>query len=941
MANSATTLPLPKPTVLAVKPEGVPDDLKLHRCWVTWKLEWDGTRWTKVPYQADGRRKGSSTNAATWRSYDEALAAYQAGGYDGIGFVFNKEIPRFFLDLDHCHDPETGAIEAWAEAIIESFIDTCVELSPSATGLRVIGEGALPEGSRKKRMDSNGGALEMYDTERFGTITGHTLEGTSLTITNKQDAVDALHGLHFPKKEAPPASPRLSPNGHGTHLDDQTLLKMARSSLKVGAAFSALYDRGDLGNYGGDHSGGDLGLVNHLLWFSNGDVAQVDRLFRASALMRPEKWDRKAHRDGRTYGQGTIDKALSDFTGGYIPPAVATWPTITVGGKVVDGEDHDLPPVGTVIEGEIPTPPPAAGRVNIKDGNAVYLSAQDQHTKEVTRQAWDAICGRNDPPSTFMYANRPTRLVIQADGTPTPEPLDERKLAHLAARAVVWYRSVVIPKSNPVEYEHRYAHPPLAIIRDMLEETGVALPTLSRIVQAPAYAPDGSLSLDPGYHAPSESYYVANGLVVPPVPSRPTAQQIDDARDLIDNEVFGDFPFVDDADRAHAFAMLLQAFVRSCISGTTPLYMINKPKAGTGATLLAQIVALITSGQPSATMTQARSDDEMRKRITSTLRRMPPQILLDNVRGTLDDPSLASVLTARVWGDRILGESNNVEIPVSSTFVATGNNIGMSDEIARRSVPIRLDAQVERPDARGGWRHDHIEEWVIEHRGELVAACLTLCQAWFAASRPKPTNAVRLGGYESWSRVMGGILEVGGLPGFLSNLRQFRDRADVTTDVTKAFLERWWTDRNTTKVLIKDLIPAATDVGVDLGKVDNERSLTSTLGRFVKRLEGQIYTIEDDQLVRVADAGKDRTSKSQLWMLEEPVASGTSGTSGTSSDDTRTTSKDNPKPTETSIRTGPGSSGSSGSSGDRRSEAEAFQDLFDTTEARSTGRGDY
>jgi len=159
----------------------------------------------------------------------------------------------------------------------------------------------------------------------------------------------------------------------------------------------------------------------------------------------------------------------------------------------------------------------------------------------------------------------------------------------------------------------------------------------------------------------------------------------------------------------------------------------------------------------------------------------------------------------------------------------------------------------------------------MEHRGELVAACLTLCQAWFAAGQPNPSNAVRLGGYEPWSRVMGGILEVVGLPGFLSNLRKFRERADIGTDVTRAFLERWWSDRKGEKVTIKSLIPAAIDVGVDLGKSDSERSMSTTLGMFVKRLEGQIYTIAGDQAVRVSDGGKDGHTKAQLWTLDQSV----------------------------------------------------------------------
>ena len=619
------------------------------------------------------------------------------------------------------------------------------------------------------------------------------------------------------------------------------------------AGWTYVYQRGDVDHYRRPGKGKGIsatfgfGGSDYLIVFTSSTAFEAERAynpFSAYAVL---------HHGGDF---SAAAKALR--TKGYGTPA----PTPTLGGK---------PIAGARIEEEIPTPDPAAGRVDIEAGDAVYLSAQDQHTKEVTRQAWDAIIARNTPPATFIYANRPTRLVFGVDGMPIPEMLDERKLSHLVARSVVWYRTVAKPKTNPVEFEHRHAHPPLAIVKDMIEETAVGLPILSRIVQAPAYAADGSLSLEPGYHPPSESYYVANGLVVPPIPDDPTGGEIEAARRVIADEVFGDFPFVDDADRAHAFAMLLQAFVRSCISGTTPLYTTSKPRAGTGATLLVQVVALITSGQPSATMTLAKSDDEMRKRLTSTLRGLPLQILLDNVRGTLDHPSLAAVLTARVWGDRILGESNNVKIPVSCTFSATGNNIAMSDEIARRSVPIRLDAQVERPDTREGWRHDNLEEWVLEHRGELVAACLTLCQAWFAAGRPKPSNNVRLGGFESWSRTMAGILEVAGVPDFLSNLRQFRDRADVTTDVTRAFLERWWSDRTTERVTIKELIPAATDVGVDLGNADNERSLTSTLGRFVKRLEGQRYTIDNDQLVRVADAGKDGHTKAQLWMLDTPI----------------------------------------------------------------------
>jgi len=865
-----------QPFALPVIIENLPVELLSLPQWVLWEwLNRDG-RWTKPLINPATFRNAKSNSPDTWGAFEKVRKAVESGAYPGLGFVLWTTDPYCFIDLDKCRAPETGEIAPWALAVMRRFPGTYMEVSPSGTGIKILIRGKLIAGGKVKTITAVGATpgakIEIYD-KKYTTLTGHLVAGEVRVITDHQGELEALWGELFETEDPEPFSEFQARTAVSESIseDDEAILARARGA-RNGDRIVRLLDHGDISAYGNDRSSADLALCNDLAFWFGKDAARMDRNFRRSPLFRP-KWDAVHGGDGATYGQMTIAKAIADCADVYTPAGPRLLIVPKTNGRMANiADDHAPPPAGTVIEGPVPVPPMSEGRVDIHDDNAVYLSAQDQHTKEVTRQAWDAICKRNDPPSIFMYANRPSRLVLRVDGVPIPEPLDERKLSHHVARAVVWYRSVVVPKSNPVEFEHRYAHPPLAIVKDMLEETGLALPALNRITQAPAFASDGSLPLATGYHAPSGSYYSANGLVIPPISDRPTAQQVDDARDLISTEVFGDFPFVDHADRAHAFAMLLQPFVRDCITGTTPLYMANKPKAGTGATLLAQVVALITSGQPSATMTQARSDDEMRKRITSTLRQLPAQILLDNVRGTLDDASLASVLTARVWADRILGESNNVEIPVSCTWVATGNNVGMSDEIARRSIPIRLDAQVERPDARGGWRHDHIEEWVIEHRGELVGACLTLCQAWFAAGRPKPANTVRLGGYEAWSRVMGGILEVAGLPGFLGNLRKFRERADVTTDVTKAFLERWWSDRTTEKVTIKTLIAAATDVGVDLGKSDSERSMSTTLGLFVKRLEGQIYTIPGDQSVRVVDAGKDRTTKAQLWTLEEPIA---------------------------------------------------------------------
>lgn len=51
----------------------------------------------------------------------------------------------------------------------------------------------------------------------------------------------------------------------------------------------------------------DLAFCNALAVFTGGDLAQMDRLFRRSGLMR-EKWDRKT--GGETYGEMTLKRAL-------------------------------------------------------------------------------------------------------------------------------------------------------------------------------------------------------------------------------------------------------------------------------------------------------------------------------------------------------------------------------------------------------------------------------------------------------------------------------------------------------------------------------------------------------------------------------------------------------------------------------------------------------
>src|SRR5436190_20909579 len=76
----------PRPVALVPIPANIPPLLKDRPQWVLWRYAWKGKRWTKIPHQVN-KHHASSTDAATWTTFATVWAAYQAGGWDGIGYV--------------------------------------------------------------------------------------------------------------------------------------------------------------------------------------------------------------------------------------------------------------------------------------------------------------------------------------------------------------------------------------------------------------------------------------------------------------------------------------------------------------------------------------------------------------------------------------------------------------------------------------------------------------------------------------------------------------------------------------------------------------------------------------------------------------------------------------------------------------------------------------
>lgn len=288
--------------------DSVPASLQETEQWICWKYSERSGQETKVPLHPIKRKPASVTDPRAHHDLEtvgSTVATFPS--VDGIGFVFTEDDPFIGVDLDHCRDSETGQPDEWAKAIIEE-LDSFTEVSPSGTGYHVYVRGALPDGGNRS------GDLELYDDARFFTVTGEHVEGTPDTIIDRQSAIETIHAKHIVDRDSQTEGGAVTtPSSNNLH--DETLLSKARTA-KNGEKFSRLW-RGDTSGYE-SHSEADMALCFMLAFWSGGDAAQMDRLFRNSGLYR-DKWDEPHYADGSTYGARTIERAVVRTTEFYEP----------------------------------------------------------------------------------------------------------------------------------------------------------------------------------------------------------------------------------------------------------------------------------------------------------------------------------------------------------------------------------------------------------------------------------------------------------------------------------------------------------------------------------------------------------------------------------------------------------------------------------------------
>lgn len=199
-----------------------------------------------------------------------------------------------------------------------------------------------------------------------------------------------------------------------------------------------------------------------------------------------------------------------------------------------------------------------------------------------------------------------------------------------------------------------------------------------------------------------------------------------------------------------ALAGILTVLDRRSMS-TAPLIAFTAPAAGTGKSLLFDVMSVLATGRLMPVQSQGKDEAEFEKRLGASLLAGDACISIDNCEAPLSGALLCQALTQGELNIRLLGYSRNIPTAMNASIFATGNNLVIAGDLTRRCLLGSLDAQAERPELRS-FNVDVIGE-AHAGRGELVVAALTILRAWHVArTRGECVNIGPFGSFTDWSR---------------------------------------------------------------------------------------------------------------------------------------------------------------------------------------------
>lgn len=416
----------------------------------------------------------------------------------------------------------------------------------------------------------------------------------------------------------------------------------------------------------------------------------------------------------------------------------------------------------------------------------------------------------------------------------------------------------------------RRVDPPSAVAAAMLSAVGEwPFPHLAGIATAPTLRADGSLLAEPGYDAASGLYVAIESDEFPDIDPEPNRDDALGALDLLE-DLFSECSFAGGLRSAHA-VVAIAATITACARHalpTAPAFGISAHKAGSGKTAAAAAIARVCTGRDAPVISPTDDESEFRKALLAILIAGDAVVLVDNVVRPIDSAALCAVLTAATYRDRILGVTQQVTVPTASTWLLTGNNLEFVGDLTTRTLLSVLDPECEHPEARQFRRN--LAQYVLENRGELVRAALTIPLAYRAAGSPGVVASRSR--FVEWDTFVRRPLLWLGAADPLDTQAELR-ASDPIREALLAILNAWEAEFGDRPASVAMAIEAASGIGMSerpqlrdaLLEVAGERNGTFNTRRLGRYLVRHLRRIEGGK--RLEDAGTDRITCRRLFRV--------------------------------------------------------------------------
>ncbi|MGO9450968.1 MAG: DUF3854 domain-containing protein [Candidatus Binataceae bacterium] len=464
---------------------------------------------------------------------------------------------------------------------------------------------------------------------------------------------------------------------------------------------------------------------------------------------------------------------------------------------------------------------------------------------EIVDQATSVLVANASRLKMFQRGNEIVRVVAldrESERAGLRRPTGTVQLAAVTAVGLQETLERLISWTKPDRDDAKPADCPPRVAQTYLDRIGAwNLPVLTGVIEAPIMRLDGSIVSAPGYDESTGLFLYADADL-PTIPEQPTRADAEAAlSELI--TPFAEFPFVDEATRSVLIAAIITAIQRRLLE-SAPLFGFDAPGQRSGKSLLAEAVGIIATGRKPPSTGVARTDDELRKAITSALREGQAIVNLDNITRPLDSPDLARAITQFEYSDRLLGVNKLLRLRTNLLWTATGNNLTFKGDMPSRALLCRIDAKMERPEERV-FEIPDLPVHLMANRKRLVVAALTILRAYHVAGRPGQ-NARPWGGFDHWSGEVRKPLLWLGLP----DPCQTRERIivnDPERDCALSILSDWRDAFSDRAVLVAEVIGEAgpklresllmvAGDRTEPGKIDGRR-----LGAWCRSIEDRIF----------------------------------------------------------------------------------------------------